>query len=86
MNTRTQISQIITLPPPAHVPSHPRYIKENVIQQTRPPSNIAPWSSSGAPMPIVGAFGSRPGQHGHTDWSAEPMLLCVPTLFYNSQH
>ena len=45
----------------AHAPGHPRDVKQNVIHQTRPPSSIAPWSSSGAHMPIVGAFGSGQG-------------------------
>ena len=44
-----------------HIPGHPRDVKENVIDQTRPPSSIAPWSSSDAQLPIVGAFGGWTG-------------------------
>ena len=38
-----------------HTPSHPCDVKENVIHQNRPPSSIAPWSSSNCHVPIVGS-------------------------------
>ena len=49
----------ILLPPPpqvnnAHTSGRPHDVKENMIHQTRPPSSIAPWSSSDAHVPIVG--------------------------------
>ncbi|ROL52437.1 hypothetical protein DPX16_6121 [Anabarilius grahami] len=42
-------------------PGHPRDVKENIIHQTRPPSSIAPWSSSDAHVPTVGTFGGGQG-------------------------
>ncbi|ROI79356.1 Succinate--hydroxymethylglutarate CoA-transferase [Anabarilius grahami] len=45
----------------AHFSGHPRDVKENMIHQTRPPSSIAPWSSSDAHVPTVGSFGGGQG-------------------------
>ncbi|KAK3558536.1 hypothetical protein QTP86_019007 [Hemibagrus guttatus] len=44
-----------------HVPGHSSDVKENVIHQTRPPSSIAPLSSSNAYVPIVATFGDAQG-------------------------
>lgn len=41
----------------AHAANHPCDVQENVVYQTRLPSSIAPWSSSGAHVLIVEAFG-----------------------------
>ena len=63
--------------------------------QTRPPSSIAPQSSSDADVPIVGAFGGVDrGQHGHPDWSAAMQhpyatncnALCILTPLHQNQH
>ncbi len=89
------IAQNITFPPLHAVISpwnkqstliHPPDLKAIVINQTRRPSSIAPWSSSDAHMPILSAF--RGKQQSSSVTKPQPqqtMKLCALTLFYHCQ-
>lgn len=46
----------LTLVSDAQIPDRTHDVKENVIQQIRSSSSIAPWSSFNAHLPIVGGF------------------------------
>lgn len=59
-------------------PGHPPDLKEYVIYQTRQTSSIAPWSSFGAHIPIVGAFDSGQG----LSWAIWP-VCCHTWLFWH---
>lgn len=60
-------------------------VKENMIHQTRPPSSIAPWSSSDAHVPDVHGVSTgtltclQIQSHRHSK-------LCVLTPIYQNQH
>lgn len=59
-------------------PRHPHDVKEHVIDQTRPLSSIASWSTSDAHMAIVGAFSGEQG----SAWA--PWLSAPYTTYCNA--
>lgn len=54
----SKVSQSITL---LHLPGHPHDVKQNLINQIKPPSSIALWSGSDAHVPTIGTIGG--GHH-----------------------